>query len=402
MKILQLCGKVPFPTRDGGCLAMEALSRDLHQIGQLVAVGAFSTHKHPFDAESIAKHPVYGKALKSIPLDIRLKPVNALSSLIRKKIPYNLERFYTKEGIAFVQDLVKKHQPDLIVLDGVQLLPYFQLLKESGARIVYRSHNCEYRLWEGRAAHCKDPVKKIYLNFLSRQMKQYEQSILSKMDGLLWISDRDRKEMNLPALYGKQMIYPFTIQLPPAEKNQARDKQAPVFFHIGSMDWEPNIEGINWFLQKVWSRVNLKSAALTFRIAGKNMPDKLQQLQLKGFENVGEVKDAQAFMREGDVMVVPLFSGSGIRVKIVEAMAMGKTVLTTQKGVEGIEGTPGVHWFSADGQDSFLERIHFIVEHTEEREKVGAAGRELVEKLFSANKFFPQIKDFILQAPAHE
>jgi glycosyltransferase involved in cell wall biosynthesis len=245
-------------------------------------------------------------------------------------------------------------------------------------------------------------VKKIYLNFLSRQMKQYEQSILSKMDGLLWISDRDRKEMNLPALYGKQMIYPFTIQLPPAEKNQARDKQAPVFFHIGSMDWEPNIEGINWFLQKVWSRVNLKSAALTFRIAGKNMPDKLQQLQLKGFENVGEVKDAQAFMREGDVMVVPLFSGSGIRVKIVEAMAMGKTVLTTQKGVEGIEGTPGVHWFSADGQDSFLERIHFIVEHTEEREKVGAAGRELVEKLFSANKFFPQIKDFILQAQAHE
>lgn len=402
MKILQLCGKVPFPTRDGGCLAMEALSRDLHQIGQLVAVGAFATHKHPFNAALVAQHPVYGKLLSSIHLDIRLKPIKAMGSLLRKKIPYNLERFYTRAGIEFIQALLSQHEPDLIVLDGVQLLPYFQLLKESGARIIYRSHNCEYRLWEGRAQQCKDPVKKIYLNLLARQMKQYEQSLLAQMDGLMWISDRDRKEMNLSGMYGKQMIYPFTIQLPPAENRMKEENAKPVFFHIGSMDWEPNLEGINWFLQKVWSRVNLQHASLVFRIAGKNMPEKLRQLPLKGFENAGEVKDAQAFMREGDVMIVPLFSGSGIRVKIIEAMAMGKTVLSTQKGVEGIEGTAGVHWFSADGQDSFLDRIHYIVEHPEESKKVGAAGRALVEKLFSADKFFPLIKDFILQTQVHE
>ena len=227
-------------------------------------------------------------------------------------------------------------------------------------------------------------------------MKKYEKNSLGEMNGLLWISDRDRNEMNLENLFGKQMIYPFTVQLPEIKKNLETAEKLPVFFHIGSMDWEPNIEGINWFLQKVWSRVNMKHPQLEFKIAGKNMPDKLMQLKLQGFENVGEVKDAQAFMAAGDIMVVPLFSGSGIRVKIIEAMAMGKAVITTQKGVEGIDGTPGVHWFAAEGQDSFLEKINYIIEHPEEVKKVAAAGRVLVEKLFSADKFFPQIKDFIL------
>ncbi len=396
MKILQLCGKVPFPTKDGGCLAMEALSRDLNKIGDLVAVGAFSTHKHPFVQELVNKHGLYKNKLSAVSLNIKLSPVKALGSLIRKKIPYNLERFYTAEGIKFIEKLLTQHQPNLIVLDGVQLLPYLQHLKSCGAKIIYRSHNCEFRLWEGRALNCKDPVKRIYLNLLARQMKKYEKNSLGEMNGLLWISDRDRNEMNLENLFGKQMIYPFTVQLPEIKKNLETAEKLPVFFHIGSMDWEPNIEGINWFLQKVWSRVNMKHPQLEFKIAGKNMPDKLMQLKLQGFENVGEVKDAQAFMAAGDIMVVPLFSGSGIRVKIIEAMAMGKAVITTQKGVEGIDGTPGVHWFAAEGQDSFLEKINYIIEHPEEVKKVAAAGRVLVEKLFSADKFFPQIKDFIL------
>lgn len=396
MKILQLCGKVPFPVRDGGCLAMEALSRDLNKMGDLVAVGAFATHKHPLVTEAVKNHPVYGSKLKAVHVNINLNPIKAIGSLLRRKIPYNLERFYTAEGLAFFKQLIELHQPDLIVLDGVQLLPYLEELKSSGAKIVYRSHNCEFSLWEDRAQHCKDPVKKIYLNLLASAMKNYERSKLSEADGILWISDADRKTMDLQEMHGRQIIYPFTIRLPEIRERITKEDAPPVFFHIGSMDWEPNVEGITWFLQKVWSRVHLKHAQLLFRIAGKNMPEKLMQLKLKGFENLGEVKDAQQFMADGDVMIVPLFSGSGIRVKIIEAMAMGKTVISTSKGVEGIEGSAGIHWIPAEGQESFLERINYVIDHREEIKKVGQAGRLLVEKLFSAEQYYPLIEDFIM------
>jgi glycosyltransferase involved in cell wall biosynthesis len=375
---------------------MEALSRDLNKIGNLIAVGAFATHKHPFNKTVIDKHPIYGNKLQSITVDIKLRPVKALGSLFRKKIPYNLERFYTAQGEAFCEQLINQHQPDLIVIDGVQLLPYLDFLSSKKIKLIYRSHNCEFKLWEERARQCKDPVKRIYLRILAAQMKLFEQKALKKIDGVLWISDKDRIEMNQDNLFGKQMIYPFTLPLPPLNPGRIVQEKYSVFFHIGSMDWEPNIEGINWFLQKVWARINMLHQGLLFKIAGKNMPQKLQHLQLKGFENYGEVADAHQFMNEADVMIVPLFSGSGIRVKIIEAMAMGIPVISTYKGVEGIDGTAGLHWLQADSQDSFLEKIAFVCNHPKEVKEIAMAGRELVEKLFSDQKYFIILQDFIL------
>ena len=98
----------------------------------------------------------------------------------------------------------------------------------------------------------------------------------------------------------------------------------PQLFHLGSLDWKPNMEGVDWFLNEVWEEMHAKFPQLTFTIAGRHIPSKLKTLQLPNVIILGEVADAQEFMHSNDIMIVPILSGSGVRVKIIEGMALGK------------------------------------------------------------------------------
>jgi glycosyltransferase involved in cell wall biosynthesis len=144
------------------------------------------------------------------------------------------------------------------------------------------------------------------------------------------------------------------------------------------MNWIPNAEGIRWFLESVWTDVRYEFPDLNIHLAGRMMPDWLLNIRQPGVIIEGEVPDAHQFISSHSVMIVPLFSGSGIRIKIIEAMAAGKAIITTSIGAEGINYVPGHHLLIADNKEQFIECIRKLIIEHDLRKQMGINARQLV------------------------
>ena len=157
------------------------------------------------------------------------------------------------------------------------------------------------------------------------------------------------------------------------------------------MNWMPNEEGIRWFLSNVWDKVAKRNPDLQLNLAGRNMPKWLLKLKKRNVNIVGEVPDAKEFVKNNDIAVVPLLSGSGIRIKIIESMAMGKTVVTTMVGAEGIQYSEYENIIIADSPSKMVEVICKIVKEPQEAQRIGCNARRLVEDIYDNKKIIERL-----------
>jgi glycosyltransferase involved in cell wall biosynthesis len=145
------------------------------------------------------------------------------------------------------------------------------------------------------------------------------------------------------------------------------------------MNWIPNQEGIRWFIENVWNKIHKEFPSLKYYIAGREMPEWLTKSNYPGVVVAGEVEDALRFMHQHSVMIVPLFSGSGIRIKIIEGMAAGKAIISTSIGAEGIHYSENENILIADESDAFCEAVKTCIANREFCRSLGANARKLIE-----------------------
>jgi polysaccharide biosynthesis protein PslH len=163
---------------------------------------------------------------------------------------------------------------------------------------------------------------------------------------------------------------------------------------IGSLDWQPNVEGLRWFLNETWATLHAAFPNLEFHIAGRNMPAEIKNLQLKNVFAHGEVPDAQAFISKYSLMLVPLLSGGGMRAKILEGMALGKVVLSTAIGIEGIPVTNGEHAYIADNTEEFRAAIHYCYAQNGELRQMGEQARAFINYHYDNKNIALQLMRF--------
>ncbi|MGM0613057.1 MAG: glycosyltransferase family 4 protein, partial [Bacteroidota bacterium] len=160
------------------------------------------------------------------------------------------------------------------------------------------------------------------------------------------------------------------------------------------MDWLPNQEGIIWFLDKVWPEVYQNFPDLTFSLAGRNMPDWIQKRNDPGLVIDGEVENAYKYMQFRNIMIVPLFSGSGIRIKILEGMINKNVVITTSIGAEGIDATDGEHLLIADDKEAFKRQIQYCMDNPAESTKIGENAAQLVKEHYNLKDNAKKLTEF--------
>lgn len=357
MKILQLCKKFPYPLKDGESIAVNSMSKSLHELGCEVTLLAMNTTKHYFDVNDLPKNYNHYKNIHTVSIDNRVKPLAAFLNLFSKK-SYHIARF---ESAAFRKQLIQLLQTkefDLIQLESPYLAPYIPVIRQySKAKIAMRSHNVEYEIWQRVAQNTRFLPKKWYLNHLVKKLQRYEIEQLKNYDLLVAITQRDLNKLQFLGYNNAAVVAPVGVNSADYPTHfKSFDKALSLGF-IGSLDWMPNQEGLRWFLDHVWTVLQELFPKLVFHIAGRNAPTWLQQLQLKNVVFHGEVPDAPLFINQHSIMVVPLFSGSGMRVKIVEGMALGRVVVTTSMGLEGINAHHGQEVLVADTAESFIKAI---------------------------------------------
>jgi glycosyltransferase involved in cell wall biosynthesis len=326
-------------------------------------------------------------------IDNRVKPLPALLNIFGSG-SYHVERFISAEFESLLKRLLSEERFDVIIFESLFMMPYFDVVRNnSKALLVLRQYNVEHRIWQTLAAGSRNPVKKWYFGLLARRLKNYEQQQLSKPDALTTITQHDLDMLRQIGGSKPMASFPLGIELSQMQTHHAAT-EIPSVFHIGSMEWMPNQEAMQWFIGTVWPAVTAKHPQLRCYIAGRNMPASFKQLETNRLRIVGEVEDAAQFMQEKQIMAVPLFSGSGIRVKILEAMAMGKAIVTTTLGAQGIECEHGTHLMIADNSQDFIKCIDLLVTNPQLASELGRNARELIIRKYDNTKVIAGMLSF--------
>jgi glycosyltransferase involved in cell wall biosynthesis len=326
---------------DGGAIAVFNNLVNLKRQGMDVVVAAFESNRHPQDPEQTRlEFPLY-----SVPANFReYDPVSAFKNLFDDR-PYNLALRFDQDTFRDLLRTVRLDHPrfDIVQFDWVYMAPYVNLVKElwPDAKLVLRQHNAEYMIFGRMAEHETKLHNRLFMNLQTSKMKRYEARALTWFDHVISLTDVDRKLFEDMIPSGAEQKPGFST-LPAGvdldtfrrDPNIPRKKQ---FLILGSMGWAPYVQALLWFLHQVWMDIHEVLPEYNLVIVGSGAPEEITKFH--GHYNVevtGFVLDVMPYLHESAAMIVPLKSGSGMRIKIIEAMAAELPIITTSVGCEGI------------------------------------------------------------------
>ena len=392
MRILQLCKKFPYPLKDGEAIAVTYLSRALRDLGCEITLLCMNTTKHYTDIKNLPAEFDHYKAIHCTPLDNSINAMDAFKNLFSDS-SYHIERFISKPFQDKLIEILRTQSFDIVQLETLYLSPYVATIKaHSDAQVVMRAHNVEHEIWDRITNNTQFWPKRWYLSHLTKKLRNFEVNRLNDYDFLIALTDRDLKRFKKLGYRNGAMASPIGIEAANyiSHKN-GKDQDAFSLCFIGSLDWMPNIEGLNWFLTKVWPQVHAQHPEIKLHVAGRNTPRSLLNLRAPNVVIHGEVPDAADFIGRYSAMVVPLFSGSGMRVKILEGMALGKLVITTTLGKEGIEAKNKEELLIADSTEQFLEAISYAQSDCKIPDEIGTSARNFVVSRFNNRQIAEQL-----------
>ena len=367
MKILIICHKNILNPLDGGGVASKKIFTDLQK-------------KYRTDIICLNNkkdNVVEDNFNFNINTDFNLKKL--VLSLFSKS-SYQADRFFSKNILKKIIYIINEKKYDYVLFEGVFPAVYLNgIQKKCNCKTIIRTHNIEHEIWQNLQRNCNNLIKKIFYLFVKRQIKKWEDYICKKSDILCCISKNDTKYFN--KLTKKNIrILPVSFKTNKSKKNNKFS-----VFHLGSMDWKPNIEGVNWFIEKVWPKFTQKSIPIYCYFAGKKMPNKIMSKSSNKLIIESTIQDAKQYMQNKSVMIVPIFSGSGIRIKILEGMALGIPIISTTKGAAGIPYKNEKNILIANNELDFYNSIIKLYSNPELYERISLEGRKLIQNNFSSN-----------------
>jgi len=363
MHILQVCPRVPYPPHDGGAIVIYETARGLLAAGHRVTMLAINTPKHHQPPDALA-HLGPNFRLVTVDVDTDLKPGKALRNLLTSALPYNVQRFISPAVARRLAQLLEREAVDVVQLEGTFVAYYAGWLRSHSAPnaahvpLVLRAHNVEYVIWQRLARRERNPLKRLYLRHLAGRLRRFEQQCLANTDAVAAITAEDADRLRQLGCPEPIALIPAAVELRAFRPDLAGPPPRPrTVFMIGSLNWLPNLEGLDWLLRAVWPTAHAEMPELELHIAGSHPPAHLLAPRTDNVFVHGFVASAADFMRQHELMLVPLLSGGGMRVKIVEGMAAGKAILSTTVGAEGVAATDGESIVLRDGAAAWLAAL---------------------------------------------
>lgn len=288
----------------------------------------------------------------------------------------------TKFTFAAVQDLIlewdKQGRFDVAVCDFLSASLNFPETLKTPA--VLFQHNVESALWKRQARHEPNLAKRWAFKIESAKMTRYEESTVRRFPHVIAVSDHDRELMSRMTDSASISVVPTGVDVkeyaPMGDEPNNRNDRMLVLF-LGSMDWEANIDGVEHFCRDVWPKVSAAVPGAEFCVVGRNPSGRVTRWTSPSIEITGRVDSVLPYLRDAAVFVVPLRIGGGTRLKIYEAMAAGKAVVSTTIGAEGLDVHHGRDILLADTAAAFADAVIELLRDTQLRSKLEVAAAQL-------------------------
>jgi len=386
MNILFIAPNVPYPLDNGGRIRVHALIKHLaanHQV-DLIAFDRYGN-----GAAAVAALRTVCRHIELVPPPISAqfgkKRMHQSLSLLRRK-PYQYIANYSPEMQRTLDRYLASHHYDIIQVEFSQMA-YYRL--PDYANCVLDQHNVEYEILYRTYKAQNDWRRRLYSFIEWQKFRRDEIRHCRQFPLCITTSARDRQMLQADAPATQFRVVPNGVDCAFFQDNEpthnfeqsAVDANALLF--TGTIDYHPNTDGLLFFLEQIFPRIVQRAPAVKFYIVGRNPPPVIQRYgDAPNVIVTGRVEDVRPYFARAAAVVVPLRTGGGTRLKILEAMAMGKPVISTRVGAEGIEARPGTDILLADDPDAFARTTVDLLQNGALRERLAGNGRALVTQKY--------------------
>lgn len=385
MKILHVCHKPPFPDVDGGTIAQRQLTEALVKGGHQVDIITFATQKHPFKPNAVPSW--FSNQGKITPVNVNAYPTpwKGLVNLALSSQPFALSRF-DLTPLLFTLQKAAAAPYDLCILDGIvsghALL--HDLFPAVSKHLVYRSHNIESTVWRslGKSTHSK--VKRWYFHLQANRLQRVEHKIWKKAPVIWHISNENEEWKTIQHVTQSSLFHlPFVYEGEVKPINKPAPNTLFRFGFLGAMNWQPNREAAHFLYREVAPKL---PSGHQMVIAGRFQSEKFLPSRLPYWKNEREVANKDQFFQSLTGMILPLFSGSGVKIKAMEAMANGVPLIATPIGVEGLSLLPNKHYLPAYSPSAFLHQMNRLCKEEQLGNELAHAAQQHLKEHFSKSR----------------
>jgi glycosyltransferase involved in cell wall biosynthesis len=357
----------------------------ISELSRRHAVSVVTTHGADDDPEGLARHLSHCERVISLPYTVPKRGTRAFAGALARSwfspYPVDLRKWHVPALHGEIATRIAGGHVDLCVADF--LFAAMNVPMGGTTPVVLFEHNVEYQIWQRLAALESHPLRRALLEVEWRKYRSREADICRRADLTIAVSEDDRRRLEQIAPGIAALSIPTGVDTGFFTPDVHAERPGHLVFS-GSMDWHPNEDAVLHFVDAILPRIRTEVPDATFTIVGRNPTERVRQLaERDGIHVTGTVADVRPEIAAAAVYVVPLRAGGGTRLKIFEALAMAKTVVSTTVGAEGLGITPGRHFVSADDPAVFAREVVSLLRDPERRRRLGQAGRSLVEACFS-------------------
>jgi sugar transferase (PEP-CTERM/EpsH1 system associated) len=379
LRLLLLTPKPPFPPIDGGRIAVYEPLRRLAARGHRITLLTF---RPPGQDEASLAGLAPLCRVASVPHDTRTRPLGLIRNLF-SPLPYNVAKYHSPHMVQKLREALASEAFDVVHLEQVHMAGYHTITKgECGIPTVLRQENIESHLAE-RYWRTQSGLRRAYARLLAARLRRYEAAVCANMDRCLAITAEDAGRLRDLSPRARTVVIPAGVDIE-AFRPSPQSEQSDTVVFVGSMDWPPNADAVVWFCQEVLPPIRHAFPAVQFYVVGKDpSPAVLRLAERDTIHITGFVEDVRDYLAQAATFVVPLRVGGGMRLKLLQALAMAKPAVSTTIGAEGIAVAHGRNILLADSAADFAKCVIDLLGNRELRVRLGANGRQLVEENYS-------------------
>lgn len=392
MRTLVIDEGFPYPLDTGKRI------RTYHLLSRLATRGEL--HYLAYGASGSESFAALEKAgMNPIPVPVALPPqsgplfyLRLLANLI-SRYPYIVSRHYSAVFQRKLEETIRRLNPDIIICEWTPYAVFVRDLTTVPAVVV--AHNIEHRIWQRYHEYEESWLKRWYIGRQVPKVAAYERRAFTWVRGAVAVSHAEAGEIKTlnPGLAVEVVDNGVDLDyFGPAPDEPEQDS----LVFVGAMNWRPNQDAVTYFVNEVLPLVRRHRPDASIVIVGQGPPPHVRRFDARpGVHVAGRVDDVRPYVDAASVYVVPLRIGGGTRLKILEALAMKKAVVSTSIGAEGLEVTDGTHLVIADTAEAFAEKIELLFNDPGLRKRLGEAGRRLVEERYGWDRLTDKLERFL-------
>jgi glycosyltransferase involved in cell wall biosynthesis len=376
LKILFLTNRSPCPIKDGQSRRTYNILKGLASRHDVYLLSLIESAEEILP-DNVANLKGFCKEVDMLPGPPKTLCLGMIARLLRSllsKDPYTVWRHYSRPYSNRVRTLLNTTPFDVVHCD---ILPLAYCIRRlHGPLRTLTDHDVSWLKAKRLAAQARNPVRKLFLYLEALKLRRLESAIFSKLNLGIAVSELDRQHLERLCPEGRFVVVENGVDVR-AFVPGPNTVEPDTLIWVGGFNHYPNCEAVQYFLENIFPRIRQEKAGTKLYVVGGGIPEWLKELAAENPSIVltGYVDDPVPYIQRGAVFVAPILSGGGTKLKILEAMAAGKAIVSTSIGVEGIVGEDGKHFVVADGPEAFASAVISLLNDGDLRKRLGASAR---------------------------